>query len=93
MRLIDADALLESARVFEIVACARGCGKSILHLAKAWLFCEVEKAPTIDAVPVVRCKDCNRGKTAVEGDSVWCCCYQMEMELDNFCKNGGEADE
>lgn len=53
----------------------------------------IRKQHTIDAVPVVRCKDCNRGKTAVEGDSVWCCCYQMEMELDNFCKNGGEADE
>ena len=52
MRLIDADALEKSAGLFEAKACARGCGKSILHLAKTWLFNEVEKAPTIDAVPV-----------------------------------------
>lgn len=58
MRLIDADALLEHAGVFEAKACARGCGKSILHLAKAWLWNEVDIAPTIDAVPVVRCSEC-----------------------------------
>lgn len=58
MRLIDADALLKSAGIFEATMGARGCGKSILHLAKAWLFNEVNKAPTIDAVEVVRCKDC-----------------------------------
>lgn len=52
MRLIDADALEKSAGLFEAIACARGCGKSILHLAKAWLSNEVKKAPTIDAVPV-----------------------------------------
>mgnify|MGYP006874779584 CR=1 FL=1 len=58
MRMIDADALLKSAGIFEATMGARGCGKSILHLAKAWLFNEVNKAPTIDAVEVVRCKDC-----------------------------------
>lgn len=58
MRPIDADALLKSAGIFEIKMAARGCGKSILHLAKVWLFNEVNKAPTIDAVHVVRCKDC-----------------------------------
>ena len=52
MRLIDADALLKSAGIFEAKACARGCGKSTLRLAKAWLSGEVHKAPTIDAVPV-----------------------------------------
>ena len=57
MRLIDADALLESAGIFEAKACARGCGKSIMSLAKTWLFNEVSKAPTIDAVPVVQLRD------------------------------------
>ena len=52
MRLIDADELIKSAGLFEVTAIARGCGKSILHLAKAWLFSEVRKAPTIEAAPV-----------------------------------------
>lgn len=58
MRPIDADALLKSAGIFEAKMAARGCGKSILHLAKVWLFNEVNKAPTIDAVEVVRCGLC-----------------------------------
>ena len=59
MRLIDADALLKHAGIFEVKARARGCGNSILNLAKAWLWNEVNIAPTIDAVPVVRCRECN----------------------------------
>ena len=58
MRLIDADALLKHAGIFEVKACARGCGNSILNFAKAWLWNEVNIAPTIDAVPVVRCLEC-----------------------------------
>ena len=57
-RLIDADALLKHAGIFEVKARARGCGNSILNLAKAWLWNEVNIAPTIDAVPVVRCREC-----------------------------------
>ena len=58
MRIIDADALLKHADIFEVKARARGCGNSILNLAKAWLWNEVNIAPTIDAVPVVRCREC-----------------------------------
>ena len=58
MKLIDADALLKHAGIFEVKACARGCGNSILNFAKAWLWNEVNIAPTIDAVPVVRCREC-----------------------------------
>ena len=58
MRLIDADTLLKHAGIFEVKARARGCGNSILNLAKAWLWNEVNIAPTIDAVPVVRCREC-----------------------------------
>ena len=58
MKVIDADALLKHAGIFEVKARARGCGNSILNLAKAWLWNEVNIAPTIDAVPVVRCREC-----------------------------------
>ena len=58
MRIIDADSLLKHAGIFEVKARARGCGNSILNLAKAWLWNEVNIAPTVDAVPVVRCREC-----------------------------------
>lgn len=56
MRLIDADAILKAdgnsnkALVF-------GSGKS-LEIVYALLKKKVEDAPTVDAVQVVRCKDC-----------------------------------
>jgi hypothetical protein len=54
MRLIDADALKKDAqdtREFQI------------DLGGVWdVKCLIDDAPTIDAIPVVRCKDCkNRG--------------------------------
>ena len=50
---IEREALIKSAGIFEAQACARGYGRSILHLAKAWLLNEVNKAPTADVVEVV----------------------------------------
>ena len=54
MRLIDADALIEEH--------CKGCHKDIQDGCKTDPVCATlmwfEDAPTIDAVPVVRCKDC-----------------------------------
>ena len=91
MRLIDADALMESAGLFHIKACARGCGKSTLHLAKAWLSNEVTKSPTIDAVPVVRCKDCKHYEAypkPVEDFDGRCSVRGCETDEPEFCSYG-----
>lgn len=100
MRPIDADALLKSAGIFEVKMGARGCGKSILHLAKAWLFNEVNKAPTIDAVPVVRCEeckwwmhmeegmgDCTNRRFRLDGQA------DPTMKADDFCSCGERRDD
>ena len=91
MRLIDADALEKSAGLFEAKVLARGCGKSILHLAKAWLFNEVEKAPTIDAVPVIRCSECIHYETC-EGGKDFCCFHAIGIVPDDFCSYGERKD-
>ncbi len=51
MRLIDADTL--GVTDFELVL----CNGDYKELCKT-LITKIESAPTIDAVPVVRCKDC-----------------------------------
>lgn len=51
MRLIDADAL---KAVFEEKSSVAVCG---VELCKA-IISRIDEAPTIDAVPVVRCCDC-----------------------------------
>lgn len=95
MRTIDADELLKSAGIFEAKVTARGCGKSILPLAKTWLWSEVNKAPTIDAVPVVRCKNCKYGEMFCNNDDNWIRCnkhpHGMIMERDFFCAYGASA--
>lgn len=65
MRPIDADALKAS---LEITGTAESC-KGCKHESREWSCCaddiptnyvceQIDEAPTIDAVPVIRCKDC-----------------------------------
>ena len=89
MRIIDADSLLKHAGIFEVKARARGCGNSILNLAKAWLWNEVNIAPTIDAVPVVRCRECKH----CDPENHHCDHHMgtaapLRREPDDFCSYG-----
>lgn len=61
MRLIDADALCR--RVGAVYTIAQGCGAQETAIFYKALQEEVERMETVDAVEVVRCKDC---KYAVE---------------------------
>ena len=50
---------------------------------------EIDKAPTIDAVPVVRCRKCKR--SAVHNGELFCLYTQDVTPLDGYCYRG-EAD-
>ena len=52
MRLIDADRLSEN--IYDNIQAPYEDSRE----AKEECLCAIEEAPTIDAVPVVRCKDC-----------------------------------
>lgn len=84
-RLIDADALIKRAAMR---------GHCLRPFVTAYHMCvdvkDIEKAPTIDAVPVVRCRDCK-----------WCAdrkrylrCVRRgftagyEVKLSDFCSYG-----
>ena len=54
MRLIDADAY----KALHCKECHGDCGVCGLVYGKDDICGLIDKAPTIDAVPVVRCKDC-----------------------------------
>lgn len=53
----------------------------------------LKNAPTVDAVPVVRCKDC----TEYQQKSLWCHLHYMTMRPTDFCNYGerkdGDADD
>ena len=77
MRLIDADALKEYAT---------GGVTSVGLLTLA----EIDNAPTIDAVPVVRCKDCKHTDTdGCKDPAIYCKVWdRWEMPEDGFCSYG-----
>ena len=79
MRLIDASALQEEYK-------KRHDGKRLLL---------IDVAPTVDAVPVVRCKDCIYG---TQDDDGWWFCYDLGCTMgnpetgDGFCSDGERKD-
>ncbi len=79
MRLIDADVLIEATRNF--------CDGYKVNWTDNKVLAWIDHAPTIDAVPVVRCKDCEQ----YNGHRY--CTYFAETVLDNdFCSYGDRKD-
>ena len=84
MRLIDADALkLE-------IACVYGSNPQYLN----WL----NHAPTVDAVPVIRCRDCKWYKTnySWDGKEYRICAieaYEPVRKADDFCSRAERKEE
>lgn len=84
MRLIDADALLEK------------CSRDRLSLKFAALVLMLHYAPTIDAVKVVRCKDCDSYVELAwwfddEGKKKEChCCvaHSIPVQPNDYCSYG-----
>lgn len=72
MRLIDADALLEKYNKTTVW--------------DSWV--EINIAPTIDAVPVVRCKDCIDYEPELGTDLGWCPVCSFVRWGDDFCSYG-----
>ena len=83
MRLIDADALINDRENFIVI----GAGDNICIDIS-----DIAKAPTIDAVEVVRCKDCRH--ISVERGLCFCNVWEKfnGMGYDGFC-NYGETEK
>lgn len=78
MRLIDADELIPSLKMGEVNAdTAYGDGRNGGIYFAIW---RIGQMPTIDAVPIVRCKNCKNLFS----------CYKWPTEniLNNFCQDG-----
>lgn len=78
MRLIDADALKAEF--------TGNFGRELWHYTGIWATIDV--APTIDAVPVVRCNGCKHF------DGKWFCqiCGVPSRKPDDFCSYGERKD-
>lgn len=92
-RLIDADAILKADENSD-KALVLGSGKA-LEIAYALLKKKVADAPTVDAVPVVRCKDCKWFADNNDGEWYGCQMFQVVRitpedapKPDDFCSYG-----
>lgn len=100
MRLIDADALADSLResknklkeILDDERCEmeyRICEGQMITFIEAIL--RVNEAPTIDAVPVVRCKDCKHSTTFHHTGNMYCGLHENHHFLTDaygFCHKG-----
>jgi hypothetical protein len=73
MRLIDADAVAEA--INDEIEITAESGTHEANVCKGGLIMGlvyVNTAPTIDAVPVVRCKDCRDREVCITSDDWYC---------------------
>lgn len=92
MRLIDADALdkVMGEAYFSLFNEYGSFDAYTMGYESA--VCAVEAAPTIDAVPVVRCKDCIVSYCHSDGDFV-CGRGGVNVDQDDFCSYGERRSE
>lgn len=96
MRLIDADNLLkifdERLKVYE-----GENGTKERYAYMAWLrsYHAIKDAPTIDAVEVVRCKNCKHAykRKPINKTAVLCELFGAGMKDNDFCSHGERSEE
>lgn len=102
MRLIDADAL--ERRMNERLRTLEAENGPYDHYACGYedAIDEIEDAPTVEAVPVVRCKDCRKRRSREcpmcdyeqlwDDDEGWIDAYRDRTEDEGFCHKGAKMD-
>lgn len=94
MRLVDADALLlPDDKSDKVLVIGPSSGKT-LRLAYDLLKLKVNNAPTIDAAPVVRCRECKHWKRNLENDTY--CSHAdglSDPEEHDFCSYGQRKED
>ena len=85
MRLIDANAL-------KTIRSIQSADYNSIETIQHW----IDNAPTIDAVPVVRCKDCKHFKSETENTGI-CdggfCHAPVHVAVIDFCSYGERKDD
>lgn len=88
MRLIDAD---ELKRYINSISSGLLCEWDTLGVLSA-----IDKQQAVDAVPVVRCKDCKYAHMTVRGECKYCDVWFPDEAIyadgDFFCANGKRKD-
>lgn len=85
MRLIDANALMKSFDIAKMVEYDEtGCGVTKIAIPVQ----TIKDAPTIDAVEVVRCRECKYSVNIFKGYFLGCDMWKQSTPEDGFCHMG-----
>ena len=97
MRPIDADALLKWLSEWELQEApwwgANGYGDAKVAETIKEAIDAVEQMPTIDAVPVIRCKDCKHWGMHKSLNVPWCFEMHIDKSEDGYCDSGERSEE
>ena len=93
-RLIDADTL--KGYLMQSTVYAWDAEQDAI--AHRWVLHAIDNAPTIDAVPVVRCKNCKHFRTfhtASDGEEIRLCVGRgiVDLYYDDFCSKAERKDD
>lgn len=95
-KLISADALLK--RICEL--CGENCempNEAVTCVEWEFAHDAIESLPTVDAVPVVRCKDCKYAYMTYGGECKYCDMWEEEGEMyldgDFYCAFGKRKED
>lgn len=94
MRLIDADALLQNNGLAGMSKHGSTRRERLDTRMLYEIHDMIQNAPTIDAVPVVRCRDCKYKQAFTRENAVACYFYgkPLLMDDDGFCYCGEKED-
>ena len=62
--------------------------KNMMEIVDGWIK-RIKEEPAVDAVPVVRCRDCNE----YQQNFHWCKLHDEEMQPNDFCSYGERREE
>lgn len=89
-RLIDANKL---TRWLEMVLANENPLDRKARAAFSEVLARVKTMPDIDAVPVVRCRECKHARPLAQDGYVACILWSRGSNLDGFCHMGARMDE
>ncbi len=92
MRLIDAEIMLQNYE--GDVSAYHNAGHSLSNV-EGWMRYYLSSAPTIDAVPVVRCGECRYRQKAKVNRKGFLICPASGMEItdDDYCSYGAKMED
>jgi hypothetical protein len=93
MRSIDADVYQEELEELYRVRLDWRKDTTDERLGLTAAMCALADAPTIDAVPVVRCKSCNMANDCSDEREMYCSLHHAYKSIDYFCADGYRKEE